>query len=195
MAGVDNTTLILMVVAAWLILGAFGSYKLRKQIRCRYTSKSKQSYEKFVKSDSNTVIFEKKPFYILPSCVTHHWRNYAIIFSMFMPEVSYTWESQYPIDPNTGKVAIVDPNTKSLMRAQENMANYAGSQQQAVMNKGKMGGMDKWTPFILIGVAVAVGFAIYKIMGMETNDKITQQAIIDIYNPFNSLGQPIIPAK
>ena len=192
---VDTQTLIMMFALMWLAVAIFGSYKLRKQVRCRYTSKSKQSYEKFVKSDSNVVIFEKKPFYVLPSCVTHHWKSYAVVFAMFMPEISYTWESQYPIDPNTGKVSIVDPNTKALMRAQENMANYAGSQQQAVMSKAKLGGLEKWTPFILIGVALAVVYAIYMIMQMQSNNKITQQAIIDLYNTFSSMGQPIVPVK
>lgn len=192
----NTQTMIMILVLMWFAMAVFGSYKLRKQIRCRYTSKSKQSYEKFVKSDTGTVLFEKKPFYIFSSCVTHHWKNYAILFWMFMPEISFTWESQYPIDPNTGKIIIVDPQTKSLMRSQENMASYAGSQQAAVLQGRKAGGMlERLMPIIAIIAVVVSIYAAYTVTKIQSNDKITQQAIIDIYNTFNQHGMPVIPLK
>jgi hypothetical protein len=188
----------MMVMMAFLVvvfIGAvFKARRLRKMIRCRYTSRSKQTYEKFVKSDSQKVVFEGKEFKVMPSCVTHHWfeKGFNQLFPMFMPEISFTHESQLPVDPNTGKPVIVSAEVKNLMRSQENMASYAGSQQQAVsQGRMKSGLLDKWMPLIMIGLVVAIGYLIYTNMQMEANDKVTQQAIIDIYQNFNKYGMPV----
>jgi hypothetical protein len=181
----NTMTMVAILLVAVVMGGVLNAQKLRKQIRCRYTSKSKQSYERFVKLDSTIVVFEKKPYYIIPSCVTHHWytKGMSQLFPQFMPEISFTWESQFPVDPNTGKVTIVDPATKSLMRSQEAMANYAGSQYSAVTSKGgKSGGFEKWMPYIIIALVIAVGYSVYQGYMMKADQNIMKQAISDIFN-------------
>jgi hypothetical protein len=195
-----NTQMMMLILLFLIIIaGMWQSRRMKSFVFCSYTSRSKQSYDKVVKEKNSYVVFEGKKFYLLPSFGKS--RMYEKGLSSFFPTkitaYDFRWNSPYPVDPNTGDPAILSPEVERALDNEGSLlAAYQNQGQAALSSKGgKLGGLDKWMPFIMIGLALAVVFAIYTLYQMKGNDKITQQAILDIYNTFNKIGTPVIPVK
>jgi hypothetical protein len=161
----SSTNLLIVFVILVFLYASFSARKLRHKIRCRYTSRSKQTFNKTVDAKSSFVMFESKKFFIVPKCVKHHWMDDSIqwLFPTFMPEMDFVWNSQFPVDPDTGEPIVLTPETAATYKEAESYQAYAGGQQSALStnaNNGKLSGFSKFIPWIaLAGVAlVAVYF-------------------------------------
>lgn len=184
----------MMIVA----IGMWQSRKMKTMVNCTYKSRSKQKYTKLVREVDGYVVFDKKRFPLMPQYASqeHYDKGLSAFFPTKISAYTFRWNSDMPEDPATGEPAILSPENMNKLRQESALGAYAGSQQTALSGgKSKLGGMDKWMPFIMIGLAIAVGYLIYTNFQDAKNAKVTQQAIIDIYNTFNHMGQPIIPIK
>jgi preprotein translocase subunit SecG len=194
----NTQNIILIAIVIMFAYAIYATNNIKKKVRCRYVSRSKQSFEKMIPSKSNYVYFESKKFYILPRCVTLNAYDKGI-FSLFPTkvwEVSYHWNSPYPDDPNTGEPVMLSPEVEKTLDQEAALGDYAGSQQRALMGKGGKGGMlEKMMPVIVIVMALAVAYLVYTNFQSSKNDKVTQQAITDIYNTFNKIGHPVESVK
>ena len=168
------------------LAGVFNAYKLRKQILCTYTSRSKQRYEKFIKSNSSVVIFEGKKFFIVPSCVTHRWhvKGMSQFFPTFIPEISFVWNNPYPVDPNTGEPTMLSPEVENALDQEGALKDYAGGQTAALSGKsgGKGGILEKIMPFAMIAAVLGVVYCVYMVYQMKGDQNTIKQAISDIFN-------------
>ena len=160
-----NYQMFFYVLLVLVFYCSFAARKMRYKIRCRYTSKSLQTQSRDVDNKMGFVLFDKKKFYIVPTCVTHNWldENLHWLFPTFLPEMSFKWNSEFPIDPKTGEPVVLSPETAAIYKEEESYRNYAGGQQNAMSvngGGGKLKGLDKFLPWIAIaGVAlVAVYF-------------------------------------
>jgi hypothetical protein len=153
-----------MFVFLVFVLAMYTTRKLRKQIRCRYTSRSKQTYEKFISAQASCVIFEGKKFYIIPKCVKHHWfeKGLSQLFPTFMPEMDFIWNSEYPVDPDTGEPVMISPEVEATIDQEAAFREYAGSQRNALLGtKGKLGGFTQWLPWIALAAVVILFIYVY----------------------------------
>jgi hypothetical protein len=173
-------------------LAMFNTRALRKKIRCRYTSRSNQTYEKFVPAKSASVVFEGRKFFIVPSCVKHHWfdKGLSQLFPTFMPEMDFIWNSQYPVDPKTALPVILSPEVANALDQEGSMQDYAGSQKAAIAGGKRAGGLEKYLPWIAIGGVALIGIYVYMSMSPMSKDMdIIKQAISDIYTKLG-IGVP-----
>lgn len=183
---------------AIVAIGMWQSRRMKTMVLCKYTSRSKQTFDKLVSEKPGYVIFEGKKFKILPSCGQQKYydKGLSSFFPTKITAYDFRWNSDLPIDPNTGDPVMLTPENMARLNQEQALGAYAGSNETALKGgKAKLGGMDKWMPFIMIGLAIAVGYLIYTNYQDAKNAKVTQQAIIDIYNTFNHMGQPVIPVK
>jgi len=158
--------LLFYAVILIFVYNTFNARKLRHKIRCRYTSISKQTQEMIVDASSNVVFFKDgntaKKFYIISSCVKHRWWEDGIQWfaPMFMPEMDFVWNSQFPVDPNTGVPIVLSPETAGIIKKEENARAYAGGQQTELAKSGtggqKLNGLSKYLPWIALIAVVGV---------------------------------------
>jgi hypothetical protein len=180
-----NTTNIMLVMLFLIVLvGMWQSRRMKKFVFCTYTSRSKQSYDKVVPEQNSYVIFEGKKFYLLPSYgkLRLYEKGLSAFFPTKITAYDFRWNSPYPVDPNTGDPAMLSPDVEKTLDQEGAMRDYAGSQQQALSGKGKLGGLDRWMPFIMIGLAIAIVYCIYMVYQMKSDQDIIKQAISDIFN-------------
>ena len=163
-----------------------------------YSNNNSGTIDKLVPEKNSYVVFDGKKFYLLPSCgkLRFYEKGLSSFFPTKITAYEFRWNSPYPVDPNTGEPVMLSPDVEKALDQEGALRDYAGSQQAALSSKGlKLGGMEKFMPIILIVLAIAVGYLVYTNFQAGKNDKVTQQAIIDIYNTFNQMAQPIIPGK
>jgi len=156
----SSNTLYIGIVVIFFLYASFSARKNRNKIRCRYTSRSKQTFTKVVDAKASSVFFDGMKFYIVPSCVKHHWMEDGIqwLFPTFMPEMDFVWNSEFPVDPNTGEPVVLSPNVAGIYKEEESYRNYAGGQQTEMTKGGgtaKLSGISKYLPWIAI-IAVAL---------------------------------------
>jgi hypothetical protein len=180
----NTTTIMLVFLMMIVVIGMWQSRKMKTMVLCKYTSRSKQTFDKLVSEKNGYVIFEGKKFRLLPSCGSQ--KYYDKGFSGFFPTkitaYDFRWNSDLPIDPNTGEPAMLTPENMAKLNQEGALGAYAGSQDQFLKGgKAKLGGIDKWMPFIVIGLGVAIGYAIYMQMQMKADQDIIKQAISDIF--------------
>lgn len=176
--------MMMVFVILVLLIAVFANGQLRRKIFVRYTSKSKQNIEKFVSMKAGSVIFEDKSFNIVPSCTKLYWYNRGLqqLFPTWVILLEYTWESQNPIDPNTGKPVVFSPEVGKAIDQESRFRSYATAQ-NAAMNKTKMGGFSQFIPWIgLIAVAL-LGVYIYpKLKDIDIIKKTLSDILIQLGN-------------
>jgi cell division protein FtsL len=164
------------VIIVLFLYNTYNARKLRRKIHCRYTSISKQTYEKDVDAKSSSVYFEGKKFFIIPKCVKHKWYDAGLQWfsPMFMPEIDFIWNSEFPVDPNTGEPVVLTPEVAGIYREAESYQNYAGGQQTEMTKSGgsaKLSGLSKYLPWIAIAAVALVAVYFY------TQNQSTQAAL------------------
>lgn len=172
--------LLLFTFSIIFLYGIYSTNKAAKTIHCRYSSRAKQSIEKDIPLASNYVLFEKKKCYVIPSCVTTQRVKKGIhaLFPTTRLELSFVWNSPYPVDPNTGNPVMLSPEVEKALDQETALGDYAGSQQRAVMGKAKIGGLEKWLPWIAIAGIVIIALFLYT---MYQDQNTMKQFLSDIY--------------
>lgn len=186
----STQNLIMMVIFAVFLYAIYSTNKIVKTVHCRYTSRSKQSMDKDVPLKTGYVMFENKRFYVLPSCVTSQIVKSGVhaLFPTKRNELSFVWNSPYPVDPNTGEPVMLSPEVEKALDQEGALGDYAGSQQKALTGKSKLGGFDKWLPWIAIGLVVGVGVFVYT---MYKDQATMKQFLSDIYSKIGGTMPPV----
>jgi len=189
----DYQTMFLILSVIILFVGMWHTRRMKNWIHFSYTSESNQGWDGVVKTRGRFAVIEGKRFKLLPQySVT---RQYTKGFSSFFPtkitHYDFVWNSDFPIDHKTGKPAMVSPEVEHVIDQESALRELAGSQRQSLSSRAKVTGLEKFMPIIMIVVVLAVVWVGYSVYQMQANDKITQQAIIDIYQTFNKMGVPV----
>lgn len=179
----DTQLMMLIFLLILVVAGMYQARRMKNFVFCTYTSRSKQTYDKLVKEQSSHVIFDGKKFNILPSCGKSRQYNKGLssLFPTKITAYDYVWNSQNPIDPNTGQPAMLSPEVEKILDQEGALKDYAGSQQAGLTGRGRTGGLDKWMPYIMIGLVIAIVYSIYMSYQMKTDQDIMKQAISDIF--------------
>ena len=197
----DNNFLYVMIIFLFAIvaLGMFQARKMKKYISYSYTSSTNQAYDGIVKVDGNIIVFDGKKYYLLPQYGVNkqYTKGLSGLFPTKITHYDLLWNSPYPIDHKTGQPAILSPEVeRSLDQQSSILATYQNQGQSAISGiKTKGGIMEKLMPILTIVAILGVAYLVWTNMSAAKNDKVTQQAIIDIYNTFNQNGIKIIPSK
>jgi len=170
------TTLILYGIGILFLYNTYNARKLRRKIHCGYTSISKQDYEKDIDAKASSVFFEGKKFFIVSRCIKHKWYDGGLQWfaPMFMPSIDFVWNSEFPVDPNTGEPVVLTPEVAGIYREAESYQNYAGGQQTEMAKSGgnaKLSGLSKYLPWIAIAAVALVAVYFY------TQNQSTQAAL------------------
>ncbi len=182
----QNLFLIMMFIIVFLAWYANSSK--RNKIYCSFTRVNKTSVHKFVKMQSRYVVFDSKRFDIVPSCVVFDWWTAGIVHMLFpqwVATLNYSYESRWPIDPTTGKHAIISPEVRNSMNKEEWVKSYAKGFQPPSMKK--QGFMMQWLP--IIAIILVVGVAIYMNMTIQSDRKVNTAAFQDILNRLNAISR------
>ena len=185
----NSQNIYIILVLLIFLYASYSTRKLRRRIKCRYTSQSKQTYNKVVLASSSWVIFEGKKFYIIPNCVKHHWVDEGIgwLFPTFMPEMDFVWNSKYPVDPNTALPVVLSPEVENTIDEENSFRSYAGGQKQmlATQGSGKLSGFSKYIPWIaLIGVALVAVYFYTQNQKTAADMLVVKKALQDLLNRF-----------
>ena len=185
----STTQLLVAFIILLFLYASFSTRKLRHKIRCRYTSRSKQTFNKIVDTKASTVFFDGKKFFIIPKCVKHHWMDESLqwLFPTFMPEMDFVWNSQFPVDPDTGEPVVLSPEVGATIKEEESYRSYAGGQQTEMtkVGGGKMSGFSKYLPWIsLIAVALVAIYFYSKMNSMNADMNIVKLNLQKLLNKF-----------
>jgi len=182
-----NTQSMMLVILFLIVLaGMWQSRRMKDFISCSYTSETNQAWDKVVKAKNGVVIFEKRKFYLLPEygVSKQFTKGLSSLFPTKITHYDFVWNSPYPVDHKTGEPSMLSPEVENALDQQGIiLAAYQNQGQSALSGKGgKLGGFDKWMPYIFIALVIAVGYAIYMTYQMKADQDIIKQAISDIFN-------------
>lgn len=191
--------MMLVLLAAIVLIGMWQSRRLKDYVSVSYTSETNQAWDKVVKAKNGVVVFEGRKFYLLPEFGVSKLftKGLSSFFPTKITHYDFVWNCAYPVDHRTGKPAMLSPEVENALDQRSTiLAAYKNQGQNAISTiKGKGGMFEKLMPILVIVAVLGVAYLVWTNMQSAKNDKVTQQAIIDIYNTFNQMGQPVIPAK
>jgi hypothetical protein len=159
-------TFIVLVCILLMGMAWYANTSKRDKILIRYRRKNKTLITKFVsmhKKDPQHVIFDNLQFDIIPHCIVfQHYKNGFIhmLFPIFVPTLDFTWNSRYPLDPNTLEPVIISPEVRAVMDKEEWMKSMAKHTAPPSTTK-KQTVFQQYLPWILCGVAVLGIFYLY----------------------------------
>jgi len=180
----NTTSMMLVLLFLIVVTGMWQSRKMKNMVHCTYSSSSKQTWDKLVRQRDGFAIFEGNKFFLLPEYGESRYydKGLSAFFPTKITAYKFRWNSPLPINPNTGEPAMVSPEFMNKLNQGGALLSYAGSQDQALSSKkNKAGGFDKWMPFIILGLVVAVGYCIYMVYNMSADQGVIKQAISDIF--------------
>lgn len=152
---------VMVLVIILLVMASYSNSRLRNKILCEYTNRSDQSLEKFVSLKSSYIIFEGKRFLVIPACHKLFWYTRGIhqFFPTWVIKYSYSWESELPQDPNTGKPVVLSPDNRNAINQEARFGAYARAQQQ--VSGKKQSGMTQYLPWIAVALGAVAVFLVY----------------------------------
>lgn len=152
---------VFIVIMAW-----YANSSKRDKIYCRFKRVNRTQIAKFVKMQSRYVVFDKKKYDVIPSCIVFEWWDKGLIHMMFpqwVASLDFTWANQFPHDPKTLKPVVISPEVRHAMNKEEWAKSYFKSSQPKAA-KQSMGMLQQYLPWIAIMAVVLVGFYLYSNM-------------------------------
>lgn len=178
------STIFMVMMMVIALMGWWANYSKRDKIYCSFTNEDKSLIHKFVRKRSRYVVFDGRRYDIVPGCVkTLLWDKGIIgmVFPQRVPALDFTYASRWPIDPATGKHAVISPEVRQAMNKEEWVKSYAKGFTPQAAKKQSM--IQQWLPWIAIGLVALLFFYVY------TNNQAFVQALSDIANRLNSIAK------
>jgi hypothetical protein len=181
---VDNSTLMLITAAVFVVAVVWNQQKFKNQMLCTFIRPNRQKIEKWVPIYQQRVRFDngrygKGDYVIIPERIVMQWydRGLSKMFPVLIPTLEFRWDSIYPIDPTTFETTWQSPELiNANFQSNQQVAFAKGAQVQA--SGGKTGKYPQWLiPAVMIVIVVVMGYMIYKMQGQITG----------MYDYFNSL--------
>jgi hypothetical protein len=111
---------------------------------------------------SRYVIFDKKKYDIVKSCLTLLWYQAGLVhmvFPQWVLTLDFTFESRYPLDPRTLQPAIISPEVRNALNKEEWVKSYARGFTPPSGKKQSM--LKEYLPYIAVLLVVVVAFWTY----------------------------------
>lgn len=177
-------TFIMLTCGMLLAMAWYANTSKRDKILCTFRRINKTKVSKFVRMSSRYIIFDKKRYDIVPSCCTQLWYTVGlihIIFPQWVQTLDFTYESRWPLDPNTLKPMVISAEVRKAMNKEEWAVSWA---KHSTPNAGKKQSMlREYLPWVAILLVVLVGFWMYNNLAAISN----QMAIIQ--NNLNAIAK------
>lgn len=160
-----NSQIALVVLVLFMFGSAWYSiYTLKDKLLCTYRRPSNQKIEKFVKINERKVRFGGKEYPIVPSCNSPIWYTRGVLgmlgLGTWVMTADYTWYSDLPFDPKTGKPIIMSPEVRGAMNNEQLMGSFGrGMEKQAGKKQGLFSG--GYLGLLIIGGVVLAFFYLY----------------------------------
>lgn len=177
-------TFVILTCITLLGMAWYANVSKRDKILCTFKRINKTEISKFVKMSSRYIVFDKHKYDIVPSCCVQRWYNTGfihMIFPQWIQKLDFTWESRFPLDPNTLRPIIISPEVRASMNKEEWVKSYAKgfTPQKAT----KQSTFSAYLPWVAICLVVLVGFWLYNNMAGLSNQMAALQ------NAFNALAK------
>lgn len=179
----DYKTMFLAMLFIITVVGMWHTRRMKNWIHFSYTSESTQSWEGIIKTKGRFCVIEKKRFNILPKYGTtrQYTKGLSSLFPTKITHYDYVWNSSNPIDHRTGEPAMLSPEVENAIDQESALRDLAGSQRQVLSNKTKLVGLEKWMPYIVVALLVAVVYVVYQMQMITADQSVMKEAISDIY--------------
>jgi hypothetical protein len=162
--------LLIIMVLVIIALSVTSSKKLENQIFITMRTAHDRREEFLVNKKGRFFFFQGFRYDIIPSCCKPMtWKRGV---HMFIPTTvqaaDYTWSNTTPIDPDTGLYYVVSPEAQGAMDDEENFTAMNRSTKKE-MGKKEVG-MNKYLPYIAIGLVLLVAAYLYmQIKGVDNS--------------------------
>lgn len=180
----DYQTLFLLMTMTVVVMAWWENYSKRGKIYCRFRRPDKTLVAKFVKMVSRYVVWDGKKYDVDKGCIVYELWNKGLVHTFFHQNVAtldFTHESRWPIDPETGKPAIISPEVRNAMNKEEWVKSYAKGFVPPSAKKQTM--FQQWLPLITIGLVFIMGVYFY------VNMQSLGIGLADIANKVNSTAR------
>lgn len=168
-----------VVVMAW-----YANVSKRNKIYCSFKRVNKTSIHKFVKMTSRYIVFDGKRFDIIQSCIVFDWWDKGLVHMLFpqwVATLDYTHVNRFPIDPETGKHAIISPEVRNAMNKEEWVKSYAKGFQPPTAKR--QSAIQQYLPWLAIGLVALMGVYFY------TNIQALNQNLATLINQVQSIAR------
>lgn len=147
---------IILLVMVW-----YSTSSLRGKIFVTYTKVDGTEEEFLQRIDSRFLIFDKKKFKIRRKCIRYlfYKRGIHSFFPTRVAHLHYVWNSQDPIDPETGEVYVDSPEARQAMNQEERFLAYNRAQQKTSGKRESP--LAHYLPYIAIGITVIMGLYLW----------------------------------
>lgn len=180
----DFQTLILIMAMVVVGMAWWANYSKRNKIYCSFTDVDKTMIRKFVKITSRYVVFNGKRYDIISNCVKSLLWDQGLVGMMFpqrVPAMDFTYASRWPIDPTTGKPAIISGEVRNAMNKEEWVKSYAKGFTPPSQKKQTL--VQQFLPWVTIGLVLMMGAYFY------TNIQTLGFSLAEIANKLNSMAR------
>lgn len=180
----DLSTFVLIMAMIMVGMAWYANASKRNKIYCSFTRVNKTSIHKFVRMASRYVIFDGKRYDIVSGCVKFDWWDKGLVHMLFpqwVASLDFTYASRWPIDPTTGRHAIISPEVREAMNKEEWVKSYARGFTPPAAKKQTFA--QQFIPWIAIGLVALLFFYAY------TNFQGIGNALADITNRLNAIAR------
>lgn len=154
---------IILLVVVW-----YSTASLRNKIFVTYTRVDGTEEEFLSSINIKYLFFDHRRFRIIRSCIRYLWykRGVHAIFPTRVAALSFVYNSEFPVDPETGQIHIMSPEVRNAMNQEERF--YAYNRAQAKVSGRKEGFLQRNGMIIAIVLVVIMGvFFWMKMQGLD----------------------------
>lgn len=177
-------TLILIMAMVVVGMAWYANSSKRNKIYCSFTRVNKTSVHKFVKMVSRYVVFDGKRYDVVTSCIKFDWWDKGLVHMLFpqwVAALDFTYASRWPIDPATGKPAIISPEVRSAMNKEEWVKSYAKG--FTPPSAKKQTAIQQYLPYVAILLFVMMAVYFY------TNIQALGASLAEVVNRLNAIAK------
>lgn len=150
-------TLFTLMLLALVVMAWWANNSKRNKIYCTLRRSNRTLITKFVKQESNFVIFEGRKFDVIPSCIVLRWWCVGLIhmvFPQWVPTLDFTYTNRFPLDPKTLKPVVISPEVRKAMNKEEWVKSYAKGFTPATSKK--QSALQQYVPWVAIILVLIV---------------------------------------
>lgn len=177
-------TFVLLMAMILVVMAWWANTSKRNKIYCSFTRVNKTSINRFVKMTSRYVVFDGKRYDIVPRCVKFNWWDKGLVnwvFPQWVASLDFTYANRWPIDPETGRHAVISPEVRNAMNKEEWVKSYAKGFTPPTSRK--LSFFQQYLPYITIGIVMLMGVYFY----MNINN--LNMNMQDVINQFNAIAR------
>lgn len=155
----DSKTMLIAFLVIIILMLWFSLKNLEGKIKCVFHTKDRTVEEKTLKTTDKMVKFSQGTYEINPRRFSIKWIRLWSVFSFPMLYQEWKWDSSQPLDPSTFKNSWDTPEARN---ASDSEREWRGFNQGIDTQLGKkQSGLERWLPYITIGVVVIGLFFLY----------------------------------